>query len=88
MKKNIREFVQKELPDFVNEVSGLSSQDLDARLAQLAKDIQAVDDAKDADEELQSLSDSLKVARGPYQDAKKVLRKKTSYIIDLLKNGA
>lgn len=80
--------IEKELPEFVAEVAGLSVQDLDARLAQLAKDIQQVKDSRDADEDLQSLRDQVKLASAPYSDAKKVLQQKTSYIIELLKSGA
>lgn len=88
MKQNMKHVVEKELPEFVAEVSGLSVQDLDARLAQLAKDIQQVEDSKEADEDLQSIKEQVKVASAPYRDAKKVLKQKTSYIISLLKNGA
>lgn len=87
-KISIKQKTEKEMPEFVAEVSGLSLQDLDARLAQLAKDIQEVKDSRDADEDLQSLRDQVKIAAAPYSDAKKALQQKTSYIIELIKVGA
>lgn len=88
MKHEAKLKLEKEQPEFVAEVSGLSVQDLDARLAQLAKDIQAVEDAKDADEDLAANREQVKILAAPYSEAKKALRLKTSYIVDLVKAGS
>lgn len=77
--------IQEEHPDFAAEVAGLSVEALNARLAQLAKDGEAVEDAKEADEELESAKDKASYLGAPYRDAKKVLRLKRRHVISLIK---
>ncbi len=91
MKKlDIAAKLSKENPEFVAEVQGLSVEQLDARLAQLAKDGEAVEDAKEADEAYQVARTGTKEMGAPYRDAKKALRLKSRYVIGLIreKGGA
>lgn len=84
-KKSIQQVMSKENPEFVAEVSGLSVESLNSRLADVAKGIQAVDDSKDADEQLQDARAHAVELNAPYVDAKKALRHKSKYIIELIK---
>lgn len=77
--------VEKELPEFVNEVAGLSVDDLNGRLSQLAKDFEAVEEAKEADEALQEARNTAKELGAPYRDGKKAIRLKSGYIVALIK---
>jgi hypothetical protein len=84
-KVNLTEKVQKELPEFVSEVASLSVEQLDARLAQLAKDADAVEQAKEADEALEQARERAAELNAPYVDSRKALRLKSRYIVELLK---
>jgi ATP phosphoribosyltransferase regulatory subunit HisZ len=75
--------VQKELPEFVSEVSGLSVQDLDARLVTLTKGLAETEQAKEQDEELENAKALVSELSAPYRDAKKVLSMKIKYIVSL-----
>ena len=85
MKKNVNEIVQKEMPEFAGEVAGLSVEQLDARLAQLAKDAEATDEAKDADQELAEAREAAKQMAAPYREAKAAIGLKSKYIVGLIK---
>lgn len=84
-KKSLQEKIQAEMPEFVGEVSALSSDQLNGRLAKLAKDAEANEQAKEDDEELEEAHTHASELGAPYRDAKKALRLKTRYIISLLK---
>lgn len=84
-KKSLSEKVHKEMPEFADAVAGLSVEELDARLAQIAKDIEAVQESKEADEKLEQARAVAAEAAAPYSDSKKALKLKTSYIIGLIK---
>ena len=86
MKAKARQKLEKENPEFVSEVSALSGEELNSRLAQLAKDIETVQDRKEADEDLASAQEGVRQMLAPYTDAKKALRAKSQYIIALLKD--
>ena len=77
--------VQKEMPEFANEVEKLDTAELNNRLAQLAKDGAEVEAAKEADEPLQTARAQAKEFAAPYREAKKAIKMKSNYIIDLLK---
>lgn len=77
--------VQKALPHFADEVNGLKVEELNSRLVQLAKDMSATDDAKEADEGLQAAKESAKELGAPYREAKRDIRLKTTYIVELIK---
>lgn len=84
-KKSIEEIIKKENPQFKEEADALSAAELDARLGQIAKDTDAVEQAKENDEELEQAKEQVSVLGSSYRDAKKALRLKTRYIIHLLK---
>ena len=75
---------EKENAPFIAEVAGLSVESLDARLAQLAKDAKAVDDAKDADDDLQAARELAKELGAPYRESKKLVRDKSDFIVGLI----
>lgn len=85
-KPSFKEKVQKEQPEFVAEVESASVEQLDARLAQLAKDIEAVNDAKEADEELEQAREKASQLAAPYSESRKALQAKSRYIVELLKD--
>lgn len=87
-KKSIQVVMQKENPEFVAEVSGLNVDQLNARLAELAKGIQRVEDEKEADEDLEAAKAQVTELSAPYRDAKKALKNKSKYIIELIKEKA
>ena len=82
-KKSVAETVQKELPDFAAEVEALSQEQLDDRLAALAKSLEEVQDAQDADEALETARETARDLAAPYRESKNVLRLKSRYIVGL-----
>lgn len=85
-KKNIQEKVQKEYPDFVTTVDGLSVADLESKLANYAKEQQKVDEAQENDEDLERAKAEVSELAGPYRDARKALKLKMRYIVELIKD--
>lgn len=84
-KKTIQEVVQTEFPEFFSEVAGLSTDQLNNRLATLAKNLEESETAKEEDEELEEAKATATELGAPYRDAKKALRVKSKFIIGLLK---
>lgn len=83
-KKSVQEKVQTEFPEFSTEVAALTEDQLNGRLATLAKNLEESETAKENDgalEDAQALSSELSA---PYKDVKKAIRLKTKYIISLL----
>ena len=89
-KASLSEKVQKEMPEFASEVAGLSAQDLNNRLAELAKAAEQNEQAREGDEDLEEARANASQLAAPYNDAKKVIRLKSRYIIGLIneKGGA
>ena len=85
MDLKLEEKIKKANPEFAEEVAALSIEELDRRLAQLAKDLEATEDAKDADSELAQAQETVTQLAAPYRDAKKALRLKSRYVIGLIK---
>lgn len=85
MDVKLQEKIQKANPEFAEEVGALSVEQLDHRLAQLAKDLEATEDAKDADSDLAEAQEKATELAAPYRDAKKALRLKSRYVIALIK---
>ena len=75
-------------PEFVKEVSNLSVEALDKRLAELAKAADDVKVAKEADEQLALAKDQAKEFGAPYREATRALALKTAYIVNLIKDRA
>ena len=86
MAKSLEQQVRDDLPEFAAEVASATDEQLDARLAQLAKDTEAVNEAKEADEELKEAQESVKAMSAPYREAKKHISLKSRYIVGLLKD--
>lgn len=84
-KKSLQEKVQEELPEFASEVAGASVQDLNNRLAELAKASEQSEQAKEDDEELIEAQAHASELAAPYRDAKKMIRLKSRYIIATIK---
>ena len=83
-KKTNNEVVQGEYPEFATEVAGLSPDQLNNRLASLAKALEESETAKEGDEELENAKALASELSGPYRDVKKAIRQKTKYVIGLL----
>lgn len=77
--------IEKEMPEFVAEVAGLSVDDLNLRLSRLAKDYEAIEEAKEADAGLSDARDAAREMAAPYSEGKKAVRNKSSYIVALIK---
>ncbi len=84
-KKSLEQTIRDDMPEFAEEVQGITEVELNERLAQLAKDAEAVNDAQDADEDLQEARDKASQLNAPYVDSKKAVRLRSRYIILLLK---
>ena len=84
-KKSNRESVQEEYPEFANEVDALSVDQLNNRLATLAKYLEESETAKENDEALEEAKTASSELAAPYRDAKKAIRAKTKYVIATLK---
>jgi hypothetical protein len=85
MKKSAKEICEKELPEFVAEVSGLDVEALKVRLSVLAQGRADNARAKEGDEALEQARATASELAAPYRDAEKVLKLKSRYIADLIK---
>lgn len=84
-KKSVKETVQRDMPDFADEVAGKSVEELNDRLAVLAKNQEELQQAKEADEALEQARAAASELAAPYREGKKALVLKTRYIIGLIK---
>jgi len=84
-KMSVEAKIKKEYPQFVEEIASLSVDQLNSRLAELAKQTDEVEQAKDDDEELDSAKDKVSEFSAPYRDAKKMLKLKSRYVIGLIR---
>lgn len=78
--------VQKEFPEFADEVLNLPEADLIKRITTLAQGARANDESKKADAQLQGARSDAKVFAAPYNDFKKAVKLKTTYILNLLED--
>jgi hypothetical protein len=81
--KNKEKF-EKKNPEFVAEVTGLSLEDLDTRLANLAKDAYRVQEAQEDDEDLAEARETASGLAAPYRDAKQAIKQKSAYLAELV----
>ncbi len=77
---------QKEFPEFTAEVESLSTEEINARLAQFAKDSVENDNAKANDSDLETARATVNEYAAPYREAKKAIKVKSDYLVSLL-NG-
>ncbi len=89
-KVSIQEKLAKDNPEFCAEVAGLSVEQINGRLAQLAQDREALNQAKEADEALEDARALSQELAAPYRDGKNAINQKSSYLVALLneKGGA
>jgi hypothetical protein len=85
-KKSVREKVEKEYPEFAEEVAALTADQLNNRLATLAKGLEESEDAKESDEELERAKLLASELSAPYRDVKKAVQLKSKYVIGLLRD--
>lgn len=84
-KKDVFTEIKKNMPEFADEVNTATTEQLDSRLSQLAKDRQEVQDAKDADEELDDAQETARQFAAPYRDSFKAIALKSRFIIATIK---
>jgi DNA-binding ferritin-like protein len=83
-KKSIQEKVEKDFPEFAEESRTLSVDQLNNKLATLAKGLEESETAKENDTDLENAQALVAELSAPYKDVKKAIRFKTKYIISLL----
>ena len=76
--------IAKENEGFCGEVRGMTLSQVKDTLARLSMDIQAVDQAKENDEELADLKGQVKEIEAPYRESKKKLQKKVKFVVAML----
>lgn len=85
-KKSIQEVVQKDFPEFASEVASYTVDELNSKLATLAKNLEESETAKENDEALTDAHALAAELKAPYTDVKKAVRTKSKYVISLLKD--
>lgn len=70
--------------EFVGEVEGLSVEQLEKRLSDLAKGLEANARAKKDDEGLEDARAEVRKLSGPYNDTAKAVRLRTKFVIELI----
>lgn len=83
-KKTVEQKIKEEMPEFLEAVIGLSVDDLNAKLAALAKDYEGVVQWQENDVELAQSREKVKEFNGPYVDAKRTIRLKNKYLVSLV----
>lgn len=86
-KQDIRAKVEKEFPEFVGTVASLSLDELEKRISTYAKESEAVETAKSNDAALNEAKDQVSEMGAPYRDAKKAIRMKIRYLIEMVKES-
>lgn len=84
-KINVKNKVEKNYPEFVNEVASMPLPSLEKRLSTYAKENEKVQTALEENEKINDTKELLSELKGPFTDAKKAIRLKTKYIIELIK---
>lgn len=82
--KTVEEKLFDLAPEFVREVRTLQPSDIDGRLATLAKNAEEVEQAMEADDKLNLARAQASEFAAPYRDAKKLLKLKTKFLVQLL----
>lgn len=85
-KKTNREKVEGEFPTFATEVAGLTTEQLNSRIAGLAKELEESETDKEDNGDLEDARALSAELVAPYNDVKKAVRAKTRYIVGLLKD--
>lgn len=85
-KKTVRERVENDYPEFATEVAGENAQQLNNRLATLAKGLEESEQKKEDNEKLKNARGLASELAAPYRDVKKAVQLKSKYVIGLLKD--
>jgi hypothetical protein len=85
-KKSVREVVEKNYPEFAEELTGATTEQLNNRLATLAKGLEESEQAKENDGELEKTRLLASELSAPYRDIKKAVQLKSKYVIGLLRD--
>ena len=76
---------QKNYPEFTKEVDGLSVEQLNERMATLAKSLADSEEHRENNEALEEAKAKVAELKGPYDDVKKAVRLKQRYLRNLIK---
>jgi hypothetical protein len=76
--------VQKEMPEFANEVAGLDVQALKNRIANYARELSKSEECQENDEALAAARAEVKELGAPYREVKKAVATKTRYLLNLI----
>ena len=71
--------------EFIETVDSLSTEQLEARITQMQKDLEESEIHREENTVLNDLKEQVSMISGPYNDVKKAVKTKTSYIIALIK---
>lgn len=82
---DIMKKVAKEFPEFVDSVNGLTTEEINGRLAQAVKDLQEANESEEADDALTQLRNDARSAGAPYRELRKAIKLKSGYLIATLK---
>lgn len=89
-KKDWKQKVQEEYPDFVSSVDSLKPDDLNKRMLEYSKNMQEIEDTLETlteeGSEVSNLRSEINEILGPSKDAKKAVKLKVKYINQLLKD--
>lgn len=88
--KTLMEKLDSQFPGFVDEVSGLSVQALEKKVADYQKSLEDSENHKSANEPLRVAREQLKELNAPYSEVRKAIGLKTKYLIQTIreKGGA
>lgn len=86
MPKPIEQKIKEDHPEFFDTCQTLTEADIDARLAQMAKDSEAITEAAGNDKELKETKEKASYLVAPYREAQNVLKLKLRYLVKLLKD--
>lgn len=74
------EKVQKDMPEFADEVAKLAPEHCMGRLAALAESLTILEDAEEGDDELQTAKQTASELGAPYRDGKKAIKLRRRYL--------
>ena len=77
--------MEKEDPEFTDSVQSLTTQQLEARIANYQKELQDSEEHKANNTALRDAKRELDTIAGPYRDVRKSIQKKTRYIISMIR---
>jgi hypothetical protein len=70
--------------DWKDKFAAATPDDINGEIAKVAKDQEALDKAKDEDQDLASLKEQVSTANEPYRDGKKANRAKIQWLVQVL----